>query len=88
MQTEEQVFQSSPGLSTLTTPELCHVSDTEGNYCYGAQAESQPTIAADGVVRFNPGRMESGEPYPFRLADSWFIAVKRPEGHIDFFFVQ
>ena len=89
--TEEQEFQSLPGLLTMTMPELCQVSDTEGNNNYlsrpSAQA-SQPASAGEGVVRFDPEQMKQDEPYPFRLSDSWFIAIKRQEGHIDFLFVQ
>ena len=91
IRTEEENVQSSLGLPTLTAPELCHMSDTEGNYDYLSNRSehiSQPVSAVRGVVRFDPKQMEMGAPYPFRLSDSWFVAVKRQEGHIDFLYVQ
>jgi hypothetical protein len=90
-QTEEQEFHSNPGLLTTTRPELCQVSDTAGNYDYLSRHFAQILqleSVGDGIIRFNPEQMKQDEPYPFRLSDSWFIAIKRQEGHIDFLFVQ
>ena len=90
--TKEEEVHSSHGLLTLMTPELCQTFDTAGNYDYGSQdfaQPSQPEIVSDGsMVRFDPEQMEQGTPYPFRLSGSWFVAVKRQEGHLDFLFVQ
>ena len=81
-----------PGSATTLvypTRETRYDSDTYGHNDYVSSAQaSQPTSAGDGVVRFNPEQMEQGAPYPFRLSGSWFVAVKRQEGHIDFLFVQ
>ena len=90
IKTQEQDFFSFPGLSTLTTPELCQVSDTEGHFNYASGPFThvlQPESAGDGIVRFNPKQMDQDTPYPFRMSGSWFIALKRQEGHIDFLFI-
>ena len=90
--TREEEVHSSHGLLTLMTPELCQIFDTAGNCDYGSQDFAQPSqpeiIGDDSMVRFDPEQMEQDAPYPFRLSGSWFVAVKRQEGHLDFLFVQ
>ena len=52
------------------------------------RCNSEPYIEDGSAVRFNPDMMADGTPYPFSMSGFWFIAVKRPLGHIDFFYVQ
>ena len=77
---EEEVENTAGMLLTNTQGYL--VSD-------GIALPSPKPLVEDGLaVRFNPQAMTDGTPYPFMMSGCWFIAMKRPEGHIDFFFVQ
>lgn len=64
------------------------ISDQAGTDQYGADELINPCVQDHGTVRFNPAHMTIGRPYPFRFASCWFLAVKRLEGHLDFFVVQ
>lgn len=92
--TDEVVNCTSHGLLAFSATEPFQFSDTEGNYGSSTTElpnpshASQLTHESEGVIHFDPDRMEEGTPYPFRLAGSWFVALKRPAGHLDFFSVK
>jgi hypothetical protein len=81
---EEDAENTMAATLVLTNVEGCLVSDFNGTEWFSAE----PCMFDGQAVRFNPALMEEGAPYPFQMSGSWFVAVKRAEGHIDFFFVE
>ena len=46
-------------------------------------------ISANGErLSIDPLLMNVREPYVFRLADQWFIAIKQPDEEVDFYSVE
>ena len=73
-----------------TSVQCTNLSNTVGSFVLdGTVLISTAPFAANGKAsRFNPKAIVEGTPYPFMLSGCWFIAMKRPAGYIDFFFVE
>jgi hypothetical protein len=82
LQLAEEEVENTAGM--LLTKTQSYLVSSDGM----AQPSPKPFVEDGRAVRFNPQAMTEGTPYPFMMSDSWFIAMKRPEGHIDFFVVQ
>ena len=54
----------------------------------GTSMRSSKPYVDGRSIHFDTERMADDEPYPIKLSGSWFIAVKRPNDHIDFFFFK
>ena len=48
---------------------------------------NNPYVQEGEAFRFLPEWMEEGRPYPFRIFNWWFIAVKRENSEIEFFYI-
>ena len=80
---DEEVVHSTLGVNHVSAEDY-FISGPSGTVVHS----SKPYVDDGRSIRFDIERMEDGEPYPIKLSGSWFIAVKRPEGHIDFFFFK
>ena len=40
------------------------------------------------ALQFVPELMKVGKPYPFQFKEWWFIAVKRADSTLDFFYIS
>ena len=78
----EEEIENTPWEGEILTNTPYSVSDGT------ALADGQPVAGYGQAVRLDPQAMREGTPYPFEMSGCWFIAMKRPEGHIDFFFVR
>ena len=79
---EEQTVYNTPGIA---------ISDTSAYLVSGPGGTvefNKPYTHAGSAIRFDPRFMPVGEPYPFAMLGMWFMAVKRAEGHIDFFHLE
>ena len=55
----------------------------EGN----ALIQTFPFSMEEGRLRINSNLMNTHRPYPFQFADWWFVAVKRADQTLDFYYV-
>ena len=49
---------------------------------------ASPISANEGRLSVDPNLMNVLEPYPFRLAGQWLIAVKQHDGEVDFYSIS
>jgi hypothetical protein len=80
----EEEVENMPEVGTLLTNTQADYLVSDGKVL----VSPQPLVEDGRAVRFNPQAMTEGTPYPFMMSNCWFVAMKRPEGHIDFFVVQ
>ena len=48
---------------------------------------TSPFSTEEGSLRINSNLMDAHRPYPFQFVDWWFVAVKRADQTLDFYYV-
>lgn len=59
-------------------------SSSDGNLRADRDAATCPYLRKGQMLEFIPDNMEVDRPYPFQLHQTWFFAIKREAGHVDF----
>ena len=82
MYTEEHEAGTADGM--LTCLSMSVWSSSDGYSSTPPDVVMSPFLRRGRTYEFIPNNMNIDQPYPFQLHNTWFLAVKRHAGHIDF----
>jgi len=89
MQTLEQppAPVSLGSLATMNHPQGLAFQDIDGQYAVEG-VQTKPFTEKGESLQISSDTMVVGTPYPFFFMEWWFVAVKRADGELDFFYLD